>query len=85
MRWTGEPQTGHGLRNFPCTAMSGRTAQEVPLGHGDVDWLSVLGSLAEIDYRGWLVIERNGSNNPLGDITAAVRFLRGIMGPAEVQ
>ena len=56
------------------TALSGRTAQEVPLGHGDVDWLRVLATLEEIAYRGWVVVERNGSTNPLGDVTAGVRF-----------
>ena len=58
------------------TVLSGRTAQEVPLGHGDLDWLQVLGSLEEIAYRGWLVVERNGSTDPLGDVAAAVKFLR---------
>lgn len=62
------------------TVLSGRTAQEVALGHGDLDWLKVLGSLEEIAYRRWLVVERNGSTDPLGDVAAAVKLLRGIMG-----
>jgi sugar phosphate isomerase/epimerase len=62
------------------TAMSGRTVQEVALGHGDLDWLRVLASLEEIAYRGWVVIERNGSTDPAADMTAAVRLLRSIGG-----
>jgi L-ribulose-5-phosphate 3-epimerase len=62
------------------TAMSGRTVQEVPLGHGDLDWMRVLASLEEIGYRGWGVIERNGGTNPGGEIAAGVGLLRRIGG-----
>src|SRR5262249_33105609 len=30
--------------------------QEVPLGHGDIDWLKYLSALEEVEYRGWLTI-----------------------------
>src|SRR5690242_19337702 len=35
-----------------------RTAQEVPLGRGDIDWTRYLATLEEIEYRGWLTVER---------------------------
>lgn len=53
-----------------------RSAQEVPLGHGDVDWLGYLETLEEIEYRGWLTVEREQGDDRLGDIKAGVAFLR---------
>jgi L-ribulose-5-phosphate 3-epimerase len=57
-------------------AGASRTAQEVPLGHGDIDWMQMLGVLEEIDYRGWLVVERESGDNRRGDVAAGVAFLR---------
>jgi len=54
----------------------GRAAQEVPLGHGDIDWLQMLGSLEEIGYTGWLACDRLNSADPLGDLSGGVQFLR---------
>lgn len=34
----------------------GRTAQEVPLGAGDLDWMQYLSVLEETDYHGWLSV-----------------------------
>jgi sugar phosphate isomerase/epimerase len=53
-----------------------RAAQEVPLGHGDIDWLAFLGVLEEIEYRGWLVVERESGDNRLADVAAGVAFLK---------
>ncbi len=55
---------------------SSRSAQEVPLGAGDIDWLEFLGTLEEIEYRGWLTIERETGDNRLNDVAAGVAFLR---------
>jgi sugar phosphate isomerase/epimerase len=57
-----------------------RTAHEVPLGHGDIDWMEFLGALEEVEYRGWLTIEREVSDNRLADVAAAVTFLRRFVG-----
>ena len=57
-----------------------RTAQEVPLGHGDIDWLQFLGVLEEVEYRGWLTVERDSGDDRLGDVTAGVAFLRRLIG-----
>jgi L-ribulose-5-phosphate 3-epimerase len=54
-------------------------AQEVPLGHGDIDWLQMLATLTEIDYRGYLTIERTPGVNALQEAKAAVEFLQGII------
>ncbi|HVS39289.1 MAG TPA: sugar phosphate isomerase/epimerase family protein [Gemmataceae bacterium] len=47
-----------------------RTAQEVPLGHGDVEWMQFLGVLEEVEYRGWMTVVRE----------ADVAFLRRLIG-----
>jgi sugar phosphate isomerase/epimerase len=59
-----------------CRAAANRAAQEVPLGHGDLDWLRLLDDLNDIDYRGWLVIEREAGSQRLADVTSGVAFLR---------
>jgi sugar phosphate isomerase/epimerase len=61
-------------------AGASRTAQEVPLGHGDIDWLLYLGVLEELSYRGWLVVEREGGDNRVADVAAGVQFLRRLLG-----
>ena len=53
-----------------------RDAQEVPLGHGDIDWMKFLAMLEEVEYRGWLTIERETGENRLADVSAGVSFLR---------
>jgi sugar phosphate isomerase/epimerase len=57
-----------------------RAAQEVPLGHGDIDWLKYLAVLEEVEYLGWLTIERESGDNRLADIASGVAFLRRIIG-----
>jgi sugar phosphate isomerase/epimerase len=63
------------------TATASRAAQEVPLGHGDIDWLQYFGVLEEIEYRGWLTLERDSGETRLADIVAGVQFLRRLVGP----
>jgi sugar phosphate isomerase/epimerase len=61
-------------------ASASRAAQEVPLGHGDIDWMQFLGVLEEVDYRGWLTIERETGDNRLAGVAAGVAFLRRLVG-----
>jgi sugar phosphate isomerase/epimerase len=51
---------------------------EVPLGRGSVDFVALLGALEQHDYRGYLTIEREKSNDPIPEIGAAVTYLRGL-------
>lgn len=53
-----------------------RAAREVPLGHGDLDWMQYLATLQEIEYHGWLVVVRETGENRLADVAAGVAFLR---------
>lgn len=62
------------------TASASRAAQEVPLGHGDIDWMELLGVLEEVEYHGWLVIERETGDNRLADVANGVAFLRRFLG-----
>jgi L-ribulose-5-phosphate 3-epimerase len=55
-------------------------AQEVPLGHGDIEWMRYLSILEEIEYRGWLVIKRETGENRLADVANGVAFLRRLVG-----
>jgi L-ribulose-5-phosphate 3-epimerase len=55
------------------------SAAEVPLGVGDIEWLAYVGSLTAIDYRGWVVVERESGANRLADIEAGVKFLRRVV------
>lgn len=59
---------------------AGRSAQEVPLGQGDLDWMELLGVLSEIDYHAWLDVDRTGSMTPAADVAAGVKFLRRLTG-----
>jgi L-ribulose-5-phosphate 3-epimerase len=66
----------HGHAKDARGGMASRSVQEVPLGHGDIDWMLYLATLEEIEYRGWLVIERESGDDRLADVTAGVAFLR---------
>jgi sugar phosphate isomerase/epimerase len=50
--------------------------EEVPIGHGDLDWMQYLATLGGLDYRGYVVIAREAGRNRLSDVAAAVSFLR---------
>jgi sugar phosphate isomerase/epimerase len=56
-------------------ASTSRAAEEVPLGHGDIDWMQYLSVLEEVEYRGWLTIVRETGDNRLADVAAGVAFL----------
>ncbi len=68
------------LRNVDGTVrnISARAAgfREVPLGEGMVPWDEYLAALKEIGYDGFLTIEREVGEDPMGDITRAVTFLK---------
>lgn len=60
-------------------ASASRAGREVPLGHGDIDWLGWLETLEHDEYRGWVVVEREEGDNRLADIEAGLGFLRRLM------
>ena len=52
-----------------------RTAAEVAVGAGDIDWLTLMGTLASLEYRGWIVIKRESAQCQPAELSAAVAFL----------
>lgn len=53
-----------------------RSAQEVALGHGDLDWMLMCQMLDESEYRGYLTIIRESGDRRLQDVQEGVGFLR---------
>jgi sugar phosphate isomerase/epimerase len=52
----------------------------VSLGYGDIDWMQLLSVLEEVEYRGWLTIERETGERRPDEMAAAVAFLRRFVG-----
>lgn len=48
---------------------------ELPIGEGDVDWVNYIKALKEIDYDGYLTIEREAGEKPFDDIKSAFEFI----------
>jgi sugar phosphate isomerase/epimerase len=61
-------------------ASASRSAQEVALGNGDIEWMQFLSVLEEIEYRDWLTVARDGGDNRQADVAASVAFLRRLVG-----
>jgi sugar phosphate isomerase/epimerase len=61
-----------------ATRDSDGTGSEVPLGRGDVPWDETLAILSDMDYRGWLTVERTQGKTPADDAARAVKYLQSI-------
>jgi sugar phosphate isomerase/epimerase len=61
------------------TDKPGTWGTETPVGQGAVDWPRFLEVLAEADYTGGLVIEREGGGDRVEDVKAAADHLRSLM------
>src|SRR5262245_1815500 len=53
-----------------------RAGMEVALGAGDVDWFTYVAVLDTIEYRGWLVIERESGDARVADVANGLTILR---------
>jgi len=51
---------------------------EVPVGRGEVPWNEMLALLHEMDYRGWLTVDRTQGEDRAGDAERAIQFLQSI-------
>ncbi|MDQ0291863.1 sugar phosphate isomerase/epimerase family protein [Oligosphaera ethanolica] len=49
---------------------------EVPLGSGWIDWPHYVQNLRDIGYNGYFAIEREVGQDPVGDITRAINYLK---------
>jgi sugar phosphate isomerase/epimerase len=50
--------------------------KELPLGAGNVQWDAYLQALDSIGFSGFLTLEREVGDDPVGDIRTAIAFLR---------
>jgi len=53
-----------------------RGFKEVPVGEGQVNWSAYIAALADIGYDGFLTIERECGEDPVGDITHAAEYIK---------
>ncbi len=54
--------------------------QEVLLGRGEVVWDETLATLAEMSYKGWIVVQRNHSDHPREEIEQGLKYLQNVTG-----
>ncbi len=73
------PEEIYGLKERKVMEESSPCFREVALGKGQVNFPTYLNALKEIGYEGFLTIERECGENPLGDITDAVNFLKNLI------
>jgi sugar phosphate isomerase/epimerase len=51
---------------------------EVPLGRGSCEFPVLLAILEQAEYRGYATIERQNAADPIGEVAAAVQFLKNL-------
>ncbi len=66
----------HGHAKDARQSVTSRSAQEVPLGAGDIDWIKLVGVFEEVEYVGWLVVELESGDKRLADVADGVAVLR---------
>lgn len=55
-------------------------SEETSLGRGEVVWDELLATLVEMDYRGWVTLQRGNAENPQQELERAARYLQNILG-----
>jgi sugar phosphate isomerase/epimerase len=68
-------------RDGRLATVSGSGA-ETAVGAGDLDWFSLVATLDAGDYRGFVVVDREGGPDRPGDIAAGVQFLKRFLTPS---
>jgi len=53
-----------------------RSASEVPLGAGAIDWMTFIATLEVIGYTGYMTVDREEGETKAEDVEAGVKFLR---------
>jgi sugar phosphate isomerase/epimerase len=64
------------LKDAMPPAREGRWGRQTPLGQGEVDWDAFFRVAASLPREVDAIIEREGSDNPVGEIRTAVGFIR---------
>ncbi|WP_437185860.1 sugar phosphate isomerase/epimerase family protein [Planctomicrobium sp. SH668] len=68
---------GHFEVRDAITGVDGR-GREVPTGQGEVDWNEFFALIAEMDYSGWLNVDRTEGSDRSGDIARSISFLNSL-------
>ncbi len=55
-------------------------SEETSLGRGEVVWDELLATLVEIDYRGWITLQRTGGEHRQQELERSARYLQNILG-----
>jgi sugar phosphate isomerase/epimerase len=63
------------------SASLSRGMHEVPVGAGDVDWMTFTASLQVLEFQGFMTVERDQGDNKLADVANGVKFLRRFAAP----
>jgi len=61
------------------TSVKGQWGEEVVVGTGEVDWVAFVRILAEADFDGGYIFEREAGDNRVGDIAQGIRALTAVM------
>jgi len=67
------------IKDAVRTKTRGTWGSEVAIGDGEVDWKNFLKTLAEGDFKGNLVIEREAGQDRVGDVRKAIERLSKLM------
>jgi len=70
------------IKDATKTLTPGEWGAEVPVGTGEVDWVSFFAALDAGDYEGYLCIEREAGGDRVTDINTAANFVRETLGKA---
>lgn len=63
------------IKDISRTGTTITGAEEVTVGTGEIDWELLLGRLHEIEYTGYLIVDRETAGNNVSEITAAFEHL----------
>jgi len=67
------------LKDARVTRTPGTWGDEVVVGTGEVRWPEFFATLADLDFNGWLCLEREAGDNRVADIAAGRKFVEGLL------
>lgn len=67
------------VKDAKRTAVKGQWGEEVVVGTGEVDWVAFVRILAEADYAGDYIFEREAGDDRVGDIAKGIEALKAAM------
>ncbi len=68
------------LKDAIITRQPGTWGKEVPLGSGQVDWKAFFRTVEQVNFSGYLAIEREAGNQRMQDIKTASQFAQSLAG-----